>query len=149
MQWPVVGLGLSMGSVHLWGVLLALAMLDTSISAASSKWPFQHNLTATSLIQSLESLLVLLLTGPALHCKPKLARQGLVWQLPSPTLCVVETCVGFPQPLSSPTIFQGLCALVSAHWAHLLCHRVCVYLPQFRGSAFHCHGARVNLSSHL
>ena len=142
MQWPVVGLGLSMGSVHLWGVLLALAMLDTSISAASSKWPFQHNLTATSLVQSLESLLVLLLTALAFHCKPKLARQGLVWQLPSPTLCVVETCVGFPQApelshytsgfvcscfssLGPPSMSQGLCVLASVPW---------ICLPLSRGS---------------
>ena len=134
MQWPVGGLGLSMGSVRLWGVLLALAMLDTSISAASSKWPFQHNFTATSLIQSLESLLVLLLTVLAMHCKPNLLGRGLCGSPPSPALCVVETCVGFPQApelthyiaglvcscfssLGPPSMSQGLCVLVSVPWA--------------------------------
>ena len=53
------------------------------------------------------------------------------------------------RPLSSPTILQGLCALVSTRWAHLLCHRACVYLSQFPGPALHCHRACVNLSLHL
>ena len=39
---------MSMGSVCLWAVLLALAMLDMSISTATSKWPSQHVFTAAS-----------------------------------------------------------------------------------------------------
>ena len=45
---PVVGLGVSVGFVCLWAVLLALAMLDTSISSVTSKWTSRHIFTATS-----------------------------------------------------------------------------------------------------
>ena len=39
---------MSMGSVRLRVVLLVLVVLDTSISAAASKWPSQHIFTAAS-----------------------------------------------------------------------------------------------------
>ena len=48
MQCPVVCFGVSVGSVCLWAVLLALAVLDASISAAASKWPSQHVFIAAS-----------------------------------------------------------------------------------------------------
>ena len=44
----IVSFGVSMGSVCLWAVLLALAVLDMSISAAASKWPSQSIFTAVS-----------------------------------------------------------------------------------------------------
>ena len=43
---PIVGFGVSMGSLCLWAVLLALAVLDMSISATVSNWPSQHSFTA-------------------------------------------------------------------------------------------------------
>ena len=45
---PVVDFGVSLHSACLCAVLLALAMLDTSIFTALSKWPSQHIFTATS-----------------------------------------------------------------------------------------------------
>ena len=48
VQCPVAGFGVSVSSVCLWAVLLVLAVLDTSISAAASKWPSQHIFTAAS-----------------------------------------------------------------------------------------------------
>jgi len=48
VQCSVVSFGVSMGSICLWAVLLALSVLDTSISIAVSKWPYQHIFTATS-----------------------------------------------------------------------------------------------------
>ena len=70
MQCPVVGFGVSVGSVCLWAVLLALAVLDASISTAASKWLSQP----PAPYLSLESLSVLLFPGSILHCRPKLAR---------------------------------------------------------------------------
>ena len=40
--------GISVGSVYLWTILLALSVLDTSISTAVSKWPSQDIFTVTS-----------------------------------------------------------------------------------------------------
>ena len=48
VQCAVIGFGVSMGSPYLWGVLLALAVLDLSISAAAWKWLSQHIFTAAS-----------------------------------------------------------------------------------------------------
>ena len=42
------GFGMSMGSICFWAVLLAFAVLDTSISTDTSKWPPQHIFTAAS-----------------------------------------------------------------------------------------------------
>ena len=104
---------------------------------------------------SLESLLLLLSPGPALHCRVNLARYGLVWiysQLSDPGLCNMETCVGFPKCpeltlcvmklvctcFSSPglpSMLQGLCVF-SVPWACPLCCMACV----------HCRGLCVPLS---
>ena len=85
----------------------------------------------------LASLPVLLFPDPALCCWPKLARWGPVWIfscLPDHTLCIVETCVGFPQPpepalcvarlmctslglTGLPSVPHNLCAL-----QRLVCH---------------------------
>lgn len=66
---------------------------------------------------SLGSLLVLLSPGPSLHCRPKLARQGLCVDLPSaPQPCPLHpgdwwACLS---ALSSPSVLWALCMLLSA-----------------------------------
>ena len=66
--------GLSMGSGFLWAVLLALAVLDTSISAAASKWPSQYIITAASPLLVPGIIPGASVPHPTLHCWPKLAR---------------------------------------------------------------------------
>ena len=129
VQCPVV----SMGPVCVWAVLLALAVLDTSISTAASKWPSQHiSIVANPRLVS-GIIAMLLFSCPALHCWPKLAGQGFVWifsWLPNCALCVVETSVGFPQPPELIPCVVGLCTLVSASWSQPLHHRAWVRLSQ-------------------
>ena len=48
VQCPVVGFGVSMGSACLLAVALTSPVLGTSVSAAASKWPSQHNCSAAS-----------------------------------------------------------------------------------------------------
>ena len=48
MQCPVVSFGVSTDSVRLWAVLLAFAVLATSLSGAVSKWPSEHICSAAS-----------------------------------------------------------------------------------------------------
>ena len=103
------------------------SVLDMSISTAASMWPSQP----PAPYLSLESLPVLLFPGPALHCKPKLARKGLLWifsQLPDPVLCIMETCVGFSHPSELTSMLWGLCVLVLAPRARLLCCGSCMHL---------------------
>ena len=41
---------MSIGSVCLWAVVIAFAVLDVSISAVASKWLLQHKCCAASLL---------------------------------------------------------------------------------------------------
>ena len=119
VQGPVVGFGGVYGFSMSLGSPLALAVLDMSISAAASE----------ALAAYLHCHLPLLVPGittgapvtrPAFHCWPKLARQGLVWVFswpPGRTLCVAETCVGFPQPPRALPLCRGVCV----HLFHLNC----------------------------
>ena len=100
-----------MGSVCLWAVLQALVVLDLSISAAASEWPSKHPFTASSALLDPGIISGASVAGPAFHCWPKLARQGLVWLfpwLPACALCTVEPCVGFPQPPGPSLCVVGL-----------------------------------------
>ena len=78
VQCPVAGFGVSVSSVCLWAVLLVLAVLDTSISAAASKWPSQH-IPATS---------PLLVPGIIVHAFVPWSRPALLAEA-----CYVEACV--------------------------------------------------------
>ena len=100
-----------MGSVCLWAVLRALAVLDLSISAATSEWPSQHPFIASSALLDPGIISGASVAGPAFHCWPKLARQGLVWLfswLPACALCTAEPCVGFPQPPRALPLCRGI-----------------------------------------
>ena len=112
--------------------LPGFSVLDMSISTAALMWPSQP----PAPYLSLESLPVLLFPGPALHCKPKLARKGLLWifsQLPDPVLCIMETCVGFSH-LSELTLYAvGLMCTCVGSPACSLCPKPCVsflWLPR-------------------
>ena len=125
MLCPVVHFGVSMGSVCLWAVRLALAFLDMSISAAMSKWPSQHIFMVTSplLVPGIFASASVSGSHPALH-------HNLAWASLSPTslCCVLQGfCICLPLFwLTGPhSMSQGLCA-------H---HRACVYLPQLLGPA--------------
>ena len=142
-------------SFCLWAVRLALALLHTSISTAVSK-PSQHIFTAASplLVPGIFAGASGPQSCPALHCKTKLDRWGLMWiysWLPDCALCFAETCVGFPQApevtfcfvglvytclgsLSPHSALRSLCSLVSAHQACPLCLRACVHLFQLPGT---------------
>ena len=135
-----------MYSVCLWVVLLVLAVLDTPISAAASKWPSQ-DIIATS---------PLLVPGIIAHASVSWFRLALLAEA-----CYLEACVDLfsvPQPsplsqrlvwaslrpLSSLYVPQGLCAPISAPWALCLCHRACVHFFQLLGPSLCC-GACVYL----
>ena len=139
-----------MAPVCVWAVLLALAVLDTSISTAASKWPSQHISTVANPRLVSGIIAMLLFSCPTLHCWPKLAGQGFVWifsWLPNCALCVVETSVGFPQPpeltplccglvytcvsfMVPTSASQGLSALVSAPHVQPLHRRASVHLSR-------------------
>ena len=120
----VQGLGVSVGSGCLWAVLLAGAVLDTSISAAASKRPPQHSLLP-----------------PAPPC-PR-----IFWCFsPLAPLCTAGwsllrrgSCGSFLSSLALSSVNTKLCGvallcvLVSAHPAHSLCHGVFVFFFQFLG----------------
>ena len=141
-------------SFCLWAVRLALALLHTSISTAVSK-PSQHIFTAASplLVPGIFAGASVPQSCPALHCKTKLDRWGLMWiysWLPDCALCFAETCVGFPQApevtfcfvglvytclgsLSPHSALRSLCSLVSATWDHPLHPGAYVYLSRLPG----------------
>ena len=117
------------------GSFLDLAVLDTSISVAASKWPSQH-IPATS---------PLLVPGIIAHAFVPWSHPALLAEA-----CYVEACVDLfsaPQPcplsqrlvwaslrpLSSLSVSQGLCALVSAPWALSLCCGAYVHLFHLTG----------------
>ena len=147
---------MSVGSVCLWAVLLALAVLHISISTAVSK-PSQHIFTAASpiLVPGIFAGASVPRSCPALNCKTKLARWGLMWIFAwflNCALCFAETSVGFPQAPELTLCIMGLvytclsslsphfalcclCSLVSAHQAHPLCLRVCVHLFRLLGTS--------------
>ena len=132
-------------SFCLWAVRLALALLHTSISTAVSK-PSQHIFTAASplLVPGIFAGASVPQSCPALHCKTKLDRWGLMWiysWLPDCALCFAETCVGFPQApevtfcfvglvftclssLCPPSASRVLCAFVSSHLPDLFVTRL-------------------------
>ena len=68
MQCPVVGFGVSVGSVCLWAVILVFMLLGKSISVAALKWLSQDNCSAIS------SLLVpgIIASGSVSLCCPVL-----------------------------------------------------------------------------
>ena len=134
MQCSVVGFGVSMGSICLWAVLLALSVLDTSISTAVSKWPSQDNFTVTSPLLVLGIFAGASVSWSCLGLQTKACQVGACMDLsllPDPSLCITEMCMGFPQSpevalyvtglvcicllglLDSPSMLQILCALVS------------------------------------
>ena len=120
VQCIIVGFGVSMNSVWLWTVLLALAVLDMP--------PWSGPLGISSLLPasylSLESLLKLLFSHPILCFRPKLFRQVLVWcfsQLPKPALCFTETCVDFPQHPEPALCTAEICMHLSKHSGSTLC----------------------------
>ena len=117
-------------------------MLDTSISVAASKWPSQH-IPATS---------PLLVPGIIAHAFVPWSHPALLAEA-----CYVEACVDLfsaPQPcplsqrlvwaslrpLSSLSVSQGLCALVSAPWALSLCCGAYVHLFHLTGHTLYVAG---------
>ena len=115
------------------------SVLDMSISTAALMWPSQP----PAPYLSLESLPVLLFPGPALHCKPKLARKGLLCifsQLPDPVLCIMETCVGFSHPSELTLYAVGLmCTCVGSRGPSFMswvlytlvsAHQPALYVPR-------------------
>ena len=58
-------------------------------------------------------------------------------QLPDPTLCIVETCVGFLQP---PELTFSVLSHDLVHQAILLCHGACVHLSQPSGPVIYVTG---------
>ena len=122
--WVVYGFSLS------WEVLV-LAVLDMSISKGTSKRPYQHIFTVSSICQCFFS-----------QVTPYTASQSLVGTglcgsfldistFPSASWRLVWA---FLSPLSSPSASQGLCALVLAHWAQPpLYHGSCIHLSLLKG----------------
>ena len=126
--------GVSVGSVYLWTILLALSVSDTSISTAVSKWPSQDNFTVTSPLLVLGIFAGASVSWSCLGLQTKACQVGACMDLsllPDPSLCITEMCMGFPQSpevalyvtglvcicllglLDSPSMLQILCALVS------------------------------------
>ena len=68
MKCPVVGFGLSMGSVCLWAVIMALIVLDKFISTATLQWRSQHIFTATSPLLVPEIIALASVPWSILHC---------------------------------------------------------------------------------
>ena len=110
---PVVGVGESMGSACLWAVLLALKVLDMSISTPTSKWPSAY-----------------------FHChQPKTCPWNLSWCFWSPappftagqTLLGKGLCGSFLDPL---TVAPLTGSFLSAPRACPLCCKACVHLSQ-------------------
>ena len=137
---PVVGFGGSVGSVCLCAVHPAFAVLGASVSAAASRWPLSDTCRAASPYLALGSLLKPLFPRPALRCRPKLAREVLVWvllqggdlgRLPSaPKLALwvaglVCSCFGSP---GLPSASRGCVRLSRARACTLRCplHWLCV-----------------------
>ena len=125
LKGSVVSISRFLGSACLWAVLLALAVLETSVSSAFSKWPSQHIFSpATQPPNSLwnlyqcfcfpfppctaaGSMLGRRLCGSFLSSLTvPSASQRLVWAR--------EPFAGFLWPLSLPSASEGLCALVPA-----------------------------------
>ena len=113
---PVVGVGESMGSVCLWAVLLALKVLDMSISTATSKWPSAY-----------------------FHrCQSKTCPWNLswcFWSLAPPftagqILLGKGLCGSFLDPLTVAPAHGVVCGLLSAPGACPLCCRAWVHLSQ-------------------
>ena len=129
-----------MGSVCLCAVHPAFAVLGASVSAAASRWPLSDTCRAASPYLALGSLLKPLFPRPALRCRPKLAREVLVWvllqggdlgRLPSaPKLALwvaglVCSCFGSP---GLPSASRGCVRLSRARACTLRCplHWLCV-----------------------
>jgi len=119
---------------NLWADLLALAILDMSLSAAATKWPSQHIFTTIS---------PLLVPGifPGV---------SVPWYLPELKAepCYLEACVDLflaPQPGSLHG--RDLCGPPSASWAHPLFHGAWVYLSQLIGLTCMSQGLHVLLST--
>ena len=108
MQCPVV----SVGPVCVWAALLALAVLDTSISTAASKWPSQHISTVASPQLSPGSLLCFCSPVPPCTASQSLLGRGLCgFFLGSPTVPSVSWRLLWASlsPRNSPPVL----------WAHV------------------------------
>ena len=122
-----------MGSVCLWAVLLALAELDKSISAAASKWPSQRVCSAARR---------LLVPGVIVGASVPLSRPALLAEAGWEGTCVDlflcplhhrDLC-GLPSaPLRLPSVLWGLCPRVSVPEACPLCRGECVPLLHLPG----------------
>ena len=116
-QCPVLGFGVSIGSVWLWAVFLALTVLDMSISTATSKWPSQHIFTASS---------PKLVTGIFASCFCFLVPPFTAGQI----LLDRGLCRSFLDSLTVSSVHGYVCGLLSAPWACPLCCRAYVLLFQ-------------------
>ena len=136
MQCSVVGFRVSMGSECLWTILV-FTVLRQSIFAATSKWPSQRNCRAArpAPYLSLWSLPVLLFPCPA--CT---AGRNLLGRCLYGSFCIAMTCVGFPQPPSSPSVSRAVCTWLSFLEAHFLCHGLVCTCLSFPGSHFASQG---------
>ena len=119
-----------MGSVCLWAVLRASAVLGASISAAASRRRAQRNCSATGPCALLASRPLLLSPCPALRSGLEPARWVLVWLPPLHG----HSC-GLPSAPSSPSASRGFCALGSAPRACPLLHGACVHVARIPGPA--------------
>lgn len=101
-----------MGPVCVWAALLALAVLDTSISTAASKWPSQHISTVASPQLSPGSLLCFCSPVPPCTASQSLLGRGLCgFFLGSPTVPSVSWRLLWASlsPRNSPPVL----------WAHV------------------------------